>query len=474
MHLSLSYSSPLVFVPTNTVPLCFDFQNSRNEASSTMPRPDLPYFDPSTSHERASEVVRASEASRTVSRRATTSSQHRRQSMETTQTSDRNCVLPPISSLLHDLPEGQGGAAATTRPSPANPATPTSEASGELSMTKRARGGHQQQDHDLGRRWIDQTSYPQSHEASPTLPSSPQTLLSHHPSKQSYSTPLSTDNAQAVHFNSASGNPAASPGELVIMSAEDDEVRWEERGDVPSMPKRSRPNRALSLTSTTSTEGPYISSPRTLVQRDNWAVNYDRSSRVVEARRRAAENSRDMDVDEPESAVVMTPSTLSRAGSTGGVERSQRSQFSDLAPNSTPILSRTVRAEISQSNSRRSVDDSESSADSVMIKSYTLPITPSSLTPLSLPNRQDQGTPPPESPVENLAILKRRQNTIAARKSRERKSQYLNRLEDQVEQLTKERDSLKETVTRLEERVIIMGEMMYPDRENLRADLTRR
>ena len=68
------------------------------------------------------------------------------------------------------------------------------------------------------------------------------------------------------------------------------------------------------------------------------------------------------------------------------------------------------------------------------------------------------------------AAFKRLQNTIAARKSRERKIQHVNQLEQRVEELKKERDALQERSSRLEERVTIMEEIIYPGRETRRID----
>lgn len=56
--------------------------------------------------------------------------------------------------------------------------------------------------------------------------------------------------------------------------------------------------------------------------------------------------------------------------------------------------------------------------------------------------------------------LKRRQNTIAARRSRQRKLEHVRSLERQVEDLTGERDELRTRVARLEDRVAFLKEIV--------------
>lgn len=90
----------------------------------------------------------------------------------------------------------------------------------------------------------------------------------------------------------------------------------------------------------------------------------------------------------------------------------------------------------------------------------------------SASNSSSQGSITP--PSDPQAAAKRRQNTIAARKSRERKTRYVNELEDQVEGLSRERDVLKAAVASLEERVVLMSEVLYPDRQNPRMEAARR
>lgn len=82
-------------------------------------------------------------------------------------------------------------------------------------------------------------------------------------------------------------------------------------------------------------------------------------------------------------------------------------------------------------------------------------------------------TEPDEEDGQDPRVIKRRHNTLSARKSRKRKTEYVNWLEGQVDQLTRERDTLKGTAARLEEQTIIMGEMLNPDAENPRMGGTR-
>lgn len=61
---------------------------------------------------------------------------------------------------------------------------------------------------------------------------------------------------------------------------------------------------------------------------------------------------------------------------------------------------------------------------------------------------------------EDPLALKRRQNTIAARRSRQRKLEHVRSLEDQVSGLTRERDELRSRVARLEDRVTFLKEIV--------------
>lgn len=61
---------------------------------------------------------------------------------------------------------------------------------------------------------------------------------------------------------------------------------------------------------------------------------------------------------------------------------------------------------------------------------------------------------------EDPLALKRRQNTIAARRSRQRKLEHVRALEDQVSGLTRERDELRSRVARLEDRVTFLKEIV--------------
>lgn len=69
---------------------------------------------------------------------------------------------------------------------------------------------------------------------------------------------------------------------------------------------------------------------------------------------------------------------------------------------------------------------------------------------------EPMNSPSPEDPL----AVKRRQNTIAARRSRQRKLEHVRSLEKQVEMLTKERDDLKSRVNRLEDRVGFLKEIV--------------
>lgn len=62
--------------------------------------------------------------------------------------------------------------------------------------------------------------------------------------------------------------------------------------------------------------------------------------------------------------------------------------------------------------------------------------------------------------VEDPVALKRRQNTIAARRSRQRKLEHVRSLEKQVDGLTRERDELRSRVARLEDRVAFLKEIV--------------
>lgn len=75
--------------------------------------------------------------------------------------------------------------------------------------------------------------------------------------------------------------------------------------------------------------------------------------------------------------------------------------------------------------------------------------------------RSDPSPDPLDSPGnEDPLALKRRQNTIAARRSRQRKLEHVRSLEKQVEGLTRERDELKGRVARLEDRVSFLKEIV--------------
>ncbi|KAF8305197.1 hypothetical protein DL93DRAFT_2033401, partial [Clavulina sp. PMI_390] len=56
--------------------------------------------------------------------------------------------------------------------------------------------------------------------------------------------------------------------------------------------------------------------------------------------------------------------------------------------------------------------------------------------------------------------VKRRQNTIAARRSRQRKLEHVRALEGQVDVLTRERDDLRARVSQLEDRVAFLKEIV--------------
>jgi len=62
--------------------------------------------------------------------------------------------------------------------------------------------------------------------------------------------------------------------------------------------------------------------------------------------------------------------------------------------------------------------------------------------------------------MEDPVALKRRQNTIAARRSRQRKLEHVRSLEKQVDGLTRERDELRSRVARLEDRVAFLKEIV--------------
>jgi hypothetical protein len=62
--------------------------------------------------------------------------------------------------------------------------------------------------------------------------------------------------------------------------------------------------------------------------------------------------------------------------------------------------------------------------------------------------------------TEDPVALKRRQNTIAARRSRQRKLEHVRSLEKQVDGLTRERDELRSRVARLEDRVAFLKEIV--------------
>ena len=109
-------------------------------------------------------------------------------------------------------------------------------------------------------------------------------------------------------------------------------------------------------------------------------------------------------------------------------------------------------------SSRMSPSDSDSSPDT------SNPEPGASRVPSTEPDEEDGQDP---------RVIKRRHNTLSARKSRKRKTEYVNWLEGQVDQLTRERDTLKGTAARLEEQTIIMGEMLNPDAENPRMGGTR-
>ena len=64
------------------------------------------------------------------------------------------------------------------------------------------------------------------------------------------------------------------------------------------------------------------------------------------------------------------------------------------------------------------------------------------------------------SMMEDPVALKRRQNTIAARRSRQRKLEHVRSLEKQVDGLTRERDELRSRVARLEDRVAFLKEIV--------------
>jgi len=77
--------------------------------------------------------------------------------------------------------------------------------------------------------------------------------------------------------------------------------------------------------------------------------------------------------------------------------------------------------------------------------------------------RELSGSPDPSgdtSLTEDPLALKRRQNTIAARRSRQRKLEHVRSLEKQVDNLTRERDELRSRVARLEDRVAFLKEIV--------------
>ncbi|KAF9504314.1 hypothetical protein BS47DRAFT_1355370 [Hydnum rufescens UP504] len=71
---------------------------------------------------------------------------------------------------------------------------------------------------------------------------------------------------------------------------------------------------------------------------------------------------------------------------------------------------------------------------------------------------------------EDPAAAKRRQNTVAARRSRQRKLEHVRNLESKVQELTGERDELKVKCSRLEDRVAFLKEMIVNGKAGSRGD----
>jgi len=71
---------------------------------------------------------------------------------------------------------------------------------------------------------------------------------------------------------------------------------------------------------------------------------------------------------------------------------------------------------------------------------------------------------------EDPAAAKRRQNTVAARRSRQRKLEHVRTLEAKVQALTGERDELKVKCSRLEDRVAFLKEMIVNGKSGIKSD----
>lgn len=126
-----------------------------------------------------------------------------------------------------------------------------------------------------------------------------------------------------------------------------------------------------------------------------------------------------------------------------------------LAPSATSR--KEVPAIFARKRSRKTAFEADGEDDDGPSRPATpIPGTPIMSGPTFLASL---GLPPDASEAEQIAA-KRRQNTLAARRSRKRKLEYQKHLEDSIESITKDRDSWKERALALRRQIIQMG---YPE-----------